>query len=180
MNTNKIITLALTSLLVSGCVTQPQLRVVATTNALDPAKTLKALEKGTSAIKGSALLRQQGGGVITCAGLEVALNPVTPYSTERISALYGAVSGGYRSANAVRIKFEPDNDALYLSLMRKTRCDAQGFFKFDNVAEGEYFVLVGITWNTVINGANAVQGGGVFQRVSVSDGETKEVVLTSN
>ena len=172
---NKITTIAITSLLVTGCVTKPPLRVVITTSPLDSVKTLKALEKGTSAIKGSALLRQRGGVVVTCAGMEVGLVPVTAYSVERFTALYGSERGGYRPANALGIKFEPDNEAVYQSLTRETRCDAQGYFKFDNVAQGDYFVVTSVTWR-----ATATQGGWISQRVSLTEAETKEIVLTSN
>jgi hypothetical protein len=177
----KYLFIAISAGFISGCVTQPQVRVVKTSNAIEPAKSLELLAKGTSAIKGSALLRQQGGGVVTCAGNEVYLNPVTAYSTERVTALYGSPNGGYRPANTTPIKFEPENDVLYASLMRKTRCDAQGFFKFENIALGEYFVITSITWGVpAAGGVTSAQGGAINQRTTVLDGETKDIVLAAH
>ncbi len=118
--------------------------------------------------------------MVTCAGMEVGLIPVTAYSAERFTALYGSERGGYRPANALGIKFEPDNEAVYQSLSRETRCDAQGFFKFDNVAQGDYFVVTSVTWSAVAGRATATQGGWISQRVSLTEAETKEIVLTSN
>ncbi len=176
----KIITITCGSVLMTGCVTQPQIQVVRTTNPIDPAKTLAALKKGTSVIKGSALLRQQSGGVVTCAGNEVYLNPVTNYSTERVTVLFGSPSGGYRPANVTPIKFEPDNEVLYASLLRRTRCDAQGFFKFENVAQGDFFVSTNITWSIPAGGGlTSIQGGAINQKIPVLDGETKDIVLTA-
>ena len=112
--------------------------------------------------------------MVTCAGQEVQLIPVTAYSNERIAAIYGNYEGGYNPITR-RVTFEEDN-ALYLSLRIGTRCDAQGYFKFENVGDGNYFAVTGITWIV----GNVPQGGSIAQKIQLQGGETKEIVLTQS
>ena len=160
----------------AGCVTPSKAPVVTTRIPFDAGQALAALGKGNNSIKGSALLRQKGGGVVTCAGLEVRLYPVTPYSSERISILYGSFEGGYRSTAAPRIVFEPNNDALYISATRSTTCDAQGYFRFDELKDGSFYVNTVVTWRI----GQSTQGGGIVRKVTVSGGKVEEIVLSAN
>lgn len=122
---------------------------------------------GTNTIKGSALLRQQGGGVVTCAGNEVHLIPATEYAKKRMAMIYGS-----RSLSR-GLNFE-STPAGYLELSRKTACNAQGFFTFENVADGEFFVATRVIWTV----GYAPQGGNLANRVNVAGGQAKEIVLT--
>jgi hypothetical protein len=58
--------------------------------------------------------------------------------------------------------------------MRNLICDAQGFFKYENLLDGEYYVVTDIQW-----AANryVLEGGYLMLRVSVKGAEIKEVVL---
>jgi hypothetical protein len=125
---------------------------------------------GKNTITGSALIRQQGGGTVTCAGVPVILIPVTAYSSERMTAIYGNTNKGARFRG--NIKFEPES-AEYQSYMKNTLCNAQGFFTFKNLADGEYFVTTKITWTI----SDMPQGGVLMQRVTVKNGETADIVL---
>lgn len=156
----------------------------------DEAKRI--LEEGNNKIVGSALIRQQGGGIVSCAGCEVLLYPATDYAKERIMYLYGNTDKGYNDINAYRrnytvkrgdrlsgvqaipiIEFTPDFKS-YHSYTRKTIGDAQGNFEFDKVADGAYFIFTTIYWQVHNAGT---QGGSLMYSVSVVDGETKKVVL---
>lgn len=150
----------------AGCATTVHL-----TTPFDAAKAQEALQAGTNKIAGSALIRQQGGGIVTCAGNEVSLIPVTPYATERMQHLYGSDQRGFSTR---AIKFEPDNPE-YFAAQKNVACDSLGLFEFDGVADGEYYVVTAIVW--VIG--YSPQGGRLMQRVSLSSGETKKVVLSS-
>lgn len=68
--------------------------------------------------------------------------------------------------------FQPD-PPVYKTMIKETRCDAQGFFKIENLADGEYFVQSGIAWQV----GYATQGGTIVALVKVQGAETKEVVL---
>jgi len=157
----------------SGCAHSPQ--TVQLISKFQASQARQQLEKGNGTIKGSGLLRQRGGGVVTCAGNEVMLIPFTTYAAERVSAIYGNPNGGYASIyNAGRIKFDPDLPE-YRVLMKKTLCDAQGYFKFTNVSPGNFYVFTKIVW--AVKGA---EGGTIAEKISVADGEEKEIVLTAH
>jgi hypothetical protein len=158
----------------SACAPIPPAKPVKIHSPFDFEQTSKLLTKGHNIVKGSALLRQQGGGVVTCAGQEVQLIPVTGYSNERITAIYGNYEGGYNPITR-QVIFEEENP-LYTSLRLRTRCDAQGYFKFENVGDGQYFAVTGITWTV----GNNPQGGSIAQKIQLQGGEVKEIVLTQS
>ena len=129
------------------------------------------LRQGTNTIKGSGLIRQQGGGVVTCAGNEVFLIPATAYSTERMKAIYSSAEGGLYTAG--QIKFEP-SPPEYVANMRTTKCDAQGGFVYDRVADGKFYVVSSAVWIV----RDSRQGGSIMKSATLSGGETKYVVLS--
>jgi len=133
------------------------------------------LEQGENTIKGSALIRQRGGGVVTCAGCEVVLIPATDYARERIRTIYGNEIKGYNTAGFGRkqVKFD-SSEPEYFQLMKKTIGDAQGYFSFPNIKDGDYFVVTYIAWKV---NDYFYEGGNLMQYVVVSGGGTKEIVL---
>lgn len=148
---------------------------VKTNSSFDAGQAAAMLNKGNATIKGSGLIRQNGGGVVTCAGSEVQMIPATEYAKERIAAIYGNTNRGHKElglfTRATKFENEP---AAYRQDMRTTNCDAQGTFVFHDVAKGEFFLVTVITW--MVGNYNR-QGGAIMQRVSISDDETKEIVL---
>lgn len=143
------------------------------TPAFDGAGAERLLLPGTNQIKGSALMRQQGGGVVTCAGRPVFLIPSTEYAKDRLRLLYDSADDRRftRRGNA-DVEFIP-NPPEYLSTVKTTLCDAQGFFAFDKVANGEFFVQTSVSW--VIAGRE--QGGYLLHRVRVQNSEIASLVL---
>lgn len=167
-----ILQVSILLLILSGCALAP--KTITLNEVFDYKETSeKIAPNGSNTIKGSALLRQNGGGVVTCAGGEVSMIPVTKYSTERMTAIYQNVERGYSGAYAQRINFEPKNED-YLKLFRNTTCDAQGYFSFNNVKDGDYYVVTTIMWSV----GNAPTGGSMIKKVSVSGGKTTEIVLS--
>ena len=141
--------------------------------SFDPQEVAWFDEDGTNSIQGSALIRQRGGSIVTCAGNEVDLVPVSRYATERMLVIYGSTERGYsRIGNAV-IKGEPDY--LYWTTSQTKRCDVQGSFSFSNLPNGSFYVITTITWR-VSEYRNA--GGALMARITLEDGEAGEVVLT--
>lgn len=155
----------------SGCAAREP-RLVYLTNEYRYADTKPMLEKGPNTIKGSALWRQQGGGIVTCAGNMVALVPKTSYSTERFVALYGNDISGISLIKS-NIQFSPES-LEYKQHILTAQCDAQGYFTFENVADGNFFVTSSIVWTA---GAHNPQGGALMKSISVKGGEVKTVVL---
>jgi hypothetical protein len=136
--------------------------------------------RGSNTITGQAILRTRGGDVKTCAGLGASLIPHTAYAEERLAVTYGRGSEGFGGREA-RV-FNPD-PAIYHQTTRTTICDAQGNFRFQNLPDGRYFVLVEVSWDAVQGGYYphlARQGGTMMSRVEVRGGESREMILTAN
>jgi hypothetical protein len=131
------------------------------------------MEPGGNIVKGNGFMRQQGGGVVTCAGSTVTLVPATAYADERAAALYGIVNERRASTSNVMLRFEPDYPA-YKTLVKQTMCDAQGNFTFERVADGTFYVTTFVNWKV---GASQ-QGAALAIRVVVAGGQTTSVVIS--
>lgn len=80
----------------------------------------------------------------SCAGKAVALTPATPYSRERIQALYGAIDYAVLPMDAVRAKVIANDNPAMRGYVRGARCDAKGTFVFDKLPAGPYFIIAEI------------------------------------
>lgn len=157
--------------LILGCAA-PQPPVVSTGAPFDPAEARRFLVEGPNIIRGSAFLRQQGGGVVTCAGRQVQLVPATAFAKRVFLAVYGTTEGQARHAGR-NVRIEPVSTE-YGKLTKEVLCDAQGAFSFDRVADGDYFVETTVTW--VVGGVT--NGGPVMRRVAVAGGSATSVVIS--
>ena len=166
----KHVAIALTAAMLAGCAGEH----VQLTTHYDPADAAWAVGKGSGRISGQAFLRQNGGGVITCAGNGVNLTPVTPYATERITAFYGNDTSGYRIPMfAPQL---PKGEPGYNESFRTATCDAQGNFSFTELPAGAYYITTKVFWT--VGGSVLPEGGFLMQKVSVLDGQAQKVVLT--
>lgn len=152
----------------AGCATN---RVVKPLAPFDAEAAKKQLAEGPNSVKGSALIRQAGGGVVTCAGKPVFMMPVTAAAKEWAAQLYGTSRGGFHNAQGRGIQFKGRDDMF--AATRTTTCDAQGSFKFDRVADGQFFLFTRITWIV----AGSIQGGSVMRPITLSGGQMTEIVL---
>lgn len=154
--------------------TPPPLPTMTIQQAWDANEVAWFKEKGTNSIEGSALLRQGGGGVVTCAGNEVRLYPYSGYGAERMRALYGNPNG--EGLNSFRnFTWVPDVPEYHASA-KTTTCDAQGKFRFRDLPDGLYYVGTVVNWQV----GYRQQGGSLAQRIELRGGETKDIVLTAN
>ena len=64
--------------------------------------------------------------------------------------------------------------------MRKTICDIDGKFEFENVRDGSFFIISDVVWGVVNTktGITETQGGWIMLPVTVKGGEIKKVVVT--
>ncbi|NQD37185.1 hypothetical protein HPT27_09115 [Permianibacter sp. IMCC34836] len=143
-------------------------------NAFSADEARAMLGKGKGTIKGSALIRQSGGGIVTCAGLEVSLIPQTAYAKERIKLIYGDREGGYADVERAEALNLAPGLPEFIQLTRKTVCDAQGFFQFDEVGPGRWYVATSVIWRVGYD----KQGGHLATRVEVVSDEVHQIVLT--
>lgn len=189
MKKTAILVVATALAFLAGCAAPP--KQIALQSEFDADEARRLLAKGNNTIKGSALMRQLNGGVVTCAGGAVSLRPATAYAHERITHLYGNAIKGvgyYRPAGIYGQVNYPetwgnvyftDTAPEYAELGKQTTCDAQGFFEFTDVADGAFFVITGIHWQVVISQyVREWQGGALMHKVEVKGGETKKVVLS--
>lgn len=158
----------------------PTPREIILQHSYNPADFAWAEADGTNTVRGSALLRTVGGEVRTCGGLSVQMIPDVPYSRERIMHLYGKLGSGFQPASAAQaggIIFMGESHE-YTQVGRRTVCDAQGNFRFENVPDGDWFVVAEVVWGVPYSGYVSPQGGRLMQQVTVADGETRELILT--
>lgn len=174
----KQLTLICIVLLALGGCAHLMVKSVTLSNSFDPAEAQAALEAGNNTIKGSAVILRNDGVAVTCAGRKIELIPVTAYSSERMQHIYGNTERGYISANPYAgqgTAFTNDNPEYRTQGMRVATGDAQGFFTFNNVKDGEYFVTAVVTWSAT---QYSQEGGVLMKRVKVSSGQNVEIVLS--
>lgn len=164
------------ALLVLGCAPKP----ITINEPFNPDSQI--IESGDNTIEGDGFLRQRGGDVVTCAGEEAYLLKATPFTAEFNQKVFGSEDGGYCSANPMaqntcNVDIEPEFDTLFSDEHAKaTTCNSDGEFTFEDIADGAYYVGTDIIWEA---GGYTPEGGGVMERIEVSDGETVDVSLTN-
>lgn len=180
----KLLTITAAAFGLIGCATAPAPKV-SILSVFNPQDVVWAAGEGTSGVKGSAVLMTNNGSPRTCAGKEVALIPVSAYSTERMYVLYGSVpsfrqirgdniSGVYNPIQTIN-----DTPAQYVATARKTKCDAQGNFEFENIPSGDYFVLTQVVWMTPFgNYSQSYNGGTLVDRITLHPNKITKVILS--
>jgi hypothetical protein len=155
----------------AGCAATP----VALQNRFDPAEIAWFSARGTNAISGTAILRTTQGGIKSCAALAVTLFPVSAYARERMRHLYGGDDEGFNPlVGGIPADFA-STDPRYEASAKSTRCDAHGRFWFNELADGDYYLVATVTWRE--RSYAIEQGGYLMRHVHVSTGETKDVLL---
>lgn len=140
-----------------GAARQSPPRFVKMQAKLDYSEHEPYAQPGENSISGQALLKQQANR--TCSGNRVLLLPATSYFREMIGHM---VAGS-----------EPKPPATpYPSLknmIRRAQCDEQGKFLFSGIPDGAWFILTQV---------NARNGGVLITEMTVSNRETKDILLT--
>jgi hypothetical protein len=167
----KLVVIGLSILALAGC-QGPQTLEPSTDFDTNAASIIN--KKGSGGVYGQAFLKQAGGEVVTCAGNEITLIPATDYATQRLQMYYGSSDYGYRSYYMLNITDAEEEG--YYSYTRTTVCDAQGNFKFKNVANGTYYVTTTVIW-AVSQYSNA--GGALMHKVEVKNGRDAELIMTN-
>jgi hypothetical protein len=152
-----------------GCV-----RTETMTSTFDASEAAFIEQAGTSTIHGQAFLKTVGGEVRYGAGNQIILIPQTAYARERIAKLYGQ-----SKCNAGGVKFDSD-DPSYMRMVRQTKANGEGRFKFENIAAGSYFVVTQLTWGVPGQYGVSTTGCNLYEQVSVRPGETVEVLISGS
>ena len=158
------------ALAVAGCA-QLATPETALSTPISPSEVDWARGSGANTVSGVALI-DANGRRYTCTGQSANLIPDTAYARARMTAIFGNTNKGMRAASLGAVKFERD-DALYVSSLRTTRCDASGSFDFQRVPDGIWYVTSSVKWE----GVSKVEGGSMMQRVNVRGGRQVMVSL---
>ena len=140
----------------------------------DEATAARLAAPGPNTITGAALIRQRGGGVVTCAGGAVTLVPVTAYSKEWALYEFGmeaSATEGYRAQEAKPYFYK--HPASWANTVRTAYCDTQGNFRFENVADGQFYIGAEVKWMV----GYVPQGGKIAKIISTGGGRRTEVML---
>lgn len=154
----KLLFAVIFAVVLGGCATVQQYTISVPFDRTQAAALMLA---GNNTIHGNAFMRQKGGGVVSCAGSTVTLVPATAYADERTGALYGRGDSGMTRKS---FQFQPDYPE-YRTLTKTTTCDSSGNFQFNDVADGDFFVVTTVSWTA---GAYNVQGGSLMHKVGRS------------
>lgn len=156
--------IAATCAVLAGCAA-PAAKI---STPFNEAQAAALMRPGNNTIKGSALLRQNGGGVVTCAGETVDLVPATEYAKQRFDHRFG------KRTFASTLKALENGPPAYDRLSRQTRCNAIGAFTFDRVADGDFYLVTSVDWSS----GGRRYGGYLANLVRVRGGQVKDIVLT--
>jgi hypothetical protein len=138
----------------------PQEQKIAST--LTEAELAPYRKPGQTTVRGQAFLRQQGGGVVTCAGEAVQLAPLT-----------GTMRESLQVARACKRVVVSGPTQIGPRITRTSTCDAQGNFRFDSIPSGEWVLITKVRW--LVGGAQ--QGGELAKEISVPSKGTAETLL---
>ncbi|ERF79486.1 hypothetical protein [Gallibacterium anatis] len=170
----KLVLIGLVSAVLAGCAGTPFAPIEHTMkNKFDVKQAQAQLKEGSAKLEGSAFLRQNGGGVVTCAGQEVLLFPYTDYANEKLSLIYGGTDRGISAWYTTQYKFS-NEDPNYPNYKKTSFCDAQGKFVFDKLSAGTYFAITNVSWTV----GYERQGGFLMQKVTLNKGEVKTIVMS--
>ena len=169
----KKLVMVLAAFALSSCAMKP----IQLTQTFDEAEAQKYMKDGKNTIEASAVWREKNGHLQTCAGYWVYLYPATEYAKERLTHQFGEGKRGFRTLRQGKQIFAPD-EAQFHKLSKKTVCDVDGKFTFENVADGDYYIVTNIIWGDPEYPDEQTEGGALMHKVSVKGGQKIKRVLS--
>jgi xanthine/CO dehydrogenase XdhC/CoxF family maturation factor len=149
----------------AGCTTYGQ--IVAISARFDPQAAAYINATGKADIRGQAFVRRNDGKLLRAVGTDIQLIPRTAYADERMAAIYG---NGNKQKPGVRV---PEADPDYLAHMRQTVARSSGSFAFEDVADGEYYVVAMVH----LPSDHSKIEFPIMERVTVTNGKSVYVVM---
>jgi hypothetical protein len=143
----------------SGCV-----QSVNITTPFNPAEHAYAAQAGRATVAGQAFMRRNDGIVVYAAGSPVLLLPYTSYTRE----IFAAAGNTYGN-----VQFE-NGDQRLRDYSKMTQANGEGRFTFSGIPDGQYYLITRVTWMA----GDWQQGGDLTQVVTVSNGQSVDVILT--
>lgn len=140
-------------ILLAGCATPAPVTIAV---PFDQVRANTLLEPGTGQIHGTALIWLSTGAVISCAGENVTLYPATRYANEWVRLNYDGVPPAKLQPSDVSYRSRKAGPApavalpSFLAASRSTHCDNDNHFQFDQVSDGEFYVVAHLVWQQQI------------------------------
>ncbi|WP_340677416.1 hypothetical protein [Paraglaciecola sp.] len=132
--------------------------------------------KGDASLTGKAFIQLESGEYKDCAGFQIELLPVTPYSSERIVKTYGNKQQGQILLSQNPPVFTPDAKA-YHEMEIIGQCDQHGVFSFNNIKAGEFYVMAFIIWDEQQGKDKIKMGGGVMHYINLQDHRPQKILM---
>lgn len=139
----------------------------------NPEEVAYIREAGPASIEGQAVMVRADGGVEPCHG-PVTLSPGGAFGEHLIQEAWGNTEAGTHSAGPGEpMMVTPDMEAFNRT-KRRTTCDAEGRFRFDGLADGDYFLVTSVEWWE----GSTLQGGHLMQRVRIHQGGSQQIIMS--
>jgi hypothetical protein len=135
---------------------------------------LNTLPEGNSSLIGQVFFVTRFGDVKFVAGREVILEPVTSLTTQWYEEEY---LHNFKDLNSQQI-LTRKWDKRHAPYVRKTTCDGEGRFKFNEIPHGSYYCSTEIRWEYVGHGGvPATSGGIICKKINIDKDDSTEVNL---
>lgn len=170
---HKLALLLFTILLTSCTIKQPSRKnsVITIQNNFDDKAVSWFKTKGTGNIIGTAKFKSKNGELRFGEEFRIELMPYCLYTEERLGNIYKNKKLGYVYLEDGVPKFIPDPEGYHETI--KTFCDKEGKFQFNNLPAGKYYVIAFMIWEN----KDVKTGGGLMQKIELSQGESKGVEM---
>jgi len=140
----------------------------------DPEEVAYFHETGPASIEGQAVMRREDGALQPCEG-GVTLAPGGAFSEQYIQETWGNTESANHNINAHETIIMTPELKAYFDVRRETTCDEEGRFRFEGLADGDYFVFTTVQWWA----NDFLQGGQLMQRVRIRNGQSEQILMPS-
>ncbi len=138
-------------------------------NAFDDAEVTWFKSKGTGTITGVAKFKSKSGEVRYGKEFRIELMPSCTYTEERLQHIYKNKQSGAVFLEDGIPTFTPDPEGYHDTI--KMMCDEDGAFAYKDLPAGDYYIIAFMLWDET--------GGGLMQRVTLTEGATKHIEMTN-
>ena len=142
--------------------------------SFDEADYVPFAKPGTGSISGQAFAKTKGGNVRYAAGDKITLIPTTVYGVTWMGMMRRDISSVLSYGNNPDYIKHLPMDPRAATFTRTTTADAEGRFRFDELAPGDYVVFTTIRWMT---SSTRYSGAFFYGRVTAENGKKTTVNL---
>jgi hypothetical protein len=169
MQIKQLPTMSILVLFLNGCVSTQEISFSYSEEEIQP-----YLLSGNAKITGQAFLRQQGGGVVVCAGEPVILLPNIGAFAEAYRLRKQRIVARVKGSGDGRVTTAGLTDPVASKAIRQTLCDAQGNFELADLPAGNWLLYSRVQW--VVDSIR--QGSDLIAEITTRAAGDQRVLLT--